>query len=109
MSLNGVKVLVEVNGEILVPLVMNHSKANVTDVDSIIIPSNAERKYLLIVNNSDTDMIINLGNAITEDKGIPLNAGANYQISKDYLFAGEIHAIHKAAGMTKALDITEGV
>lgn len=109
MSLNGVKVLVEVNGEVQVPLVMNHSKANVTDVDSIIIPANAERKYLLIVNNSDTDMIINLGNIITEDKGIPLNAGANYQISKDYLFAGEVHAIHKATGMTKTLDITEGV
>lgn len=105
--LSNVNVNVNVNAEIQ-PLTMTHLKANVTNVDSIVIPENINRKYLLIANNTNTDMIINLGNEILGYVGIPLNSGGNFQITKDYLFIGNVHAIHKLEGETKQLDITEG-
>lgn len=105
--LSNVNVQVQVNGEVQSPLVMTHSKATVTNVDAIVVPANANRKYLLIANNSDADIIINLGSAIVENKGILLKPCGSFQISKDYLFVGEVHATHNTIG-NKGLDITEG-
>jgi len=88
-----------------------HSPYNVTSSNSQILAANANRKYLLVVNDSDTVIYIKIGANASLNDGIRLNAnGGSYEISSAMgnLATGAINAIHGSTG-NKVILITEGV
>lgn len=88
-----------------------HTAVNATTSTSQILASNANRKYALLINDSDTVVYIKIGAAAALNEGIRLNAnGGSYEMSLGMgnLATGAINAIHGGTG-NKALLITEGV
>lgn len=84
----------------------SHSVVQVGTTSTIVLPENLNRKYVLLANNSDTDMFINFGSLATIGEGVPINAKGNYQMPKEYIYNGAISAIHTGIG-TKNLLVTE--
>jgi hypothetical protein len=73
-----------------------------------ILAANADRKYAAIVNDSDTDIYLGVGEAAVLNKGIRLNAnGGSYEITWMNLYKGAIYGIHGGSG-TKRVTIVEG-
>lgn len=71
------------------------------------IAANSNRKYALLVNDSDTDMYLALGKAAVVGEGIRLNKkGGWYEITAINLFTGAVNAICATAG--KNLTTMEG-
>jgi len=88
-----------------------HSAVTVTSTTTQALAANANRKYVLLVNDSDTAIYIKLGAAAVANEGIRLNAnGGSYEMSNlgGNLYAGAINAIHGGSG-NKTLLVTEGV
>ncbi len=88
-----------------------HTAVSVAVTSTAALAANANRLYVLLVNDSDTTIYIKLGAAAVANQGIRLNAsGGAYEISKKAgnLYTGAIYAIHGASG-TKVLLVTEGV
>lgn len=88
-----------------------HGTAGVGTATGTAVPANASRKYLLMVNDSDTDMYLGLDGAAVANEGIRVNSGGgSYAMSfkGGDLFTGEVTAIHGGTG-TKKLLYTEGV
>lgn len=108
MSLNNVNVQVTVTGGESTPITPTHSIVEVGVANTLVLDANPNRKYLLIANNSDTDMYINLEGDAVVGQGIPLNKGGNYQMSSNYISVGAINAIHNGVG-NKQLLVTEGI
>ncbi|MCZ2396125.1 MAG: hypothetical protein LC100_06225 [Chitinophagales bacterium] len=108
MSYNGnVNVNVTVNGEN--PCISaTHSNVAVTNVSTVLLPENPERKYLLLVNNSDATVFLNLSGIAVENEGIPLHPNGSYEMSGSYITKSEIQAVHNNAG-EKTILVTEGV
>jgi len=97
-----------VNGAYTAP---THSAATVTSTTGQALAANANRKYALLVNDSDTAIYIKLGAAAVANEGIRLNAnGGSYEMSDLHgnLYTGAINAIHGSTG-NKTLLVTEGV
>ena len=108
MSYQGnVNVNVTVNGENQA-ITATHSNVAVTNASTILLSENFNRKYLLLVNNSDTIIFINLNGAATVGQGIPLHPNGSYEMSANYITTSGIQAIHNATG-EKTILITEGV
>lgn len=77
-----------------------------TTGDTEVVGINPMRSYLLIVNDSDTDMYLNLGGPAVVNQGIRINnSGGSYEINSTNLFKGRVCAICSAA--SKKLLITE--
>lgn len=88
-----------------------HSQVDVGATSTSMIGANASRRYLLIINDSDTVIYLNLtGAAAVVNRGVRINAnGSNYEMSatNENLVIGAITAIHGGAG-NKSLLVTEG-
>jgi len=99
---------VGVGGDYTTP---THSAVTVTSTTTQALAANANRKYALLINDSDTVIYIKLGAAAVANEGIRLNAnGGSYEMSDLHgnLYAGAINAIHGSTG-NKTLLVTEGV
>ena len=87
-----------------------HAAVNVTTTSAVVKAANNDRKYLLLINDSDTVIYLKLGVAAVLNEGIRLNGnGSSYEISesKGDLYTGAIYGIHGGSG-NKVLLITEG-
>ena len=87
-----------------------HTNVNVNGNTPIIV-ANDGRKYLLIVNDSDTVIYLTLGGAATVPAGIRLNAsGGSYEMSLQLgnIYRGAINANHGGGAADKVLLLTEG-
>jgi hypothetical protein len=99
---------VTVNGSYSTP---SHTTISVTTTSGQALASNTNRKYALLVNDSDTDMYIMLGSSAVLNQGIRINAnGGSYEMSNNFgnLYTGAISVIHGGSG-SKILLATEGV
>lgn len=88
-----------------------HTAVNVTVASGLVLAANADRRYALLINDSDTPIYLALGVAAAVNQGIRLNAaGGSYEMSAPLgnLYTGAVYAIHGGAG-NKVLLVTEGV
>jgi len=89
---------------------ITHTVVEVATTSNTALAGKWDRSYTLIINDSDTDIYLNLGTSVaTVNKGIRLNAhGGSYEMSRQNgnLYRGEITAIHGSVGVKKLL-ITE--
>lgn len=84
---------------------------NVGSVDILLLAANANRKYLMIRNysNSNVYVFIHFSNtAATLGAGIPLKQEEQYEFPSGFIYTGEIRAISSTATL-KEIHITEGV
>ncbi len=74
----------------------------------LVIDSNILRKYLILVNDSDTNMYLNLGTEAAEtNKGIRLNAnGGSYEINLTNPFTGPVHVYCSAAKRLTGVELS---
>jgi len=89
---------------------ITHTAVNVTGTTGQLVAANGSRRYLLLINDSDTDVYINLGAAAVAHQGILLKAsGGSFESSAaaDLLYTGAINAIHGSSG-NKVVLVTEG-
>jgi hypothetical protein len=86
-----------------------HTSAAVTTSDTTPVAANADRKYLLLVNDSDATIYLAIGATAVASAGIPLGVGVAYEMSSPFgnLTTGAIHAIHASTG-SKTMLVTEG-
>ena len=92
-------------------LTVTHTEATVTTGSGAALAANNDRVYVCLVNISDTDMFLRLGEAAVVSEGIQLNSGgSSYEISRQAgnIYRGVINVIHNGAG-NKTLLVTEGV
>jgi len=88
---------------------VTNTAISVGDTSTTILAANANRKYALIVNDSDTVIYLALGAAAIVNNGIRLNAnGGAYVINWTNLYKGAINGIHAATGLTKNVTVVEG-
>lgn len=78
-----------------------HSQASVTNADNTISAGNANRRYLLVQNNSATGVLrIALdGGAATGAKGLRLQPGQHYEVP-GYCLTNAVHAFMETADAT---------
>ena len=82
---------------------------NATTSSQLIIPWNPKRRYIAIVNDSDTTLYLSLGIVAAAATGIRLNAnGGSWELDNklQQMFYGDIYIIHGGAG-NKAYTATE--
>ena len=87
-----------------------HTAVTVGAATTVAKAANANRKYLLLVNDSDEVVYVKLGAAAVLNQGIRLNAsGGSYEMSGALgnLYTGAVNAI--CASGSKTLLVTEGV
>jgi len=87
-----------------------HTTYAVTSVSTTISSTSATRKFLIITNNTDTDVWVSLGTVSAVNKGICLfNYGSAYEMSAGYgnLFTGDITAIISGT-VSKTIQVIEG-
>jgi len=91
-------------------LANTHTTATITTASGTALAANANRKYALLVNNSDTVMYIKIGVAAVANQGIRLNAnGGSYEmLIGQNLDIRAINAVHAGSG-NKVLLVSEGV
>lgn len=86
-----------------------HSAVSVGSSSTAIVSANSERKYLLLINDSDETIYVKLGAAAVANEGIRLAAsGGSLELSvaNGNLYAGAINGICASGG--KTLLVTEG-
>jgi hypothetical protein len=86
-----------------------NTAATIGAATGVALAANANRKYALLVNDSDSAIYLNIGAAAALNSGIRLNAqGGSYEMSAAYgnLDTRAINAISSGAG--KILLVTEG-
>ncbi len=84
--------------------------AAVATASTLGLAANANRRYAILVNDSDTTIYLGLGTAAVLNQGVRLNAnGGSYEMSWELgnLYIGAIYAIHGGSA-TKNLLPTEG-
>ena len=89
----------------------SQSAVNVTSSSTTIIAANAARSYLLIQNNSDTDIFINLtgSTASTSDSSsFKIAASGGSLELRQWVPVGAVTGIHTSSGNTKVLTVLEG-
>lgn len=112
-------VLVDADGRLLINanieasatdnVTMTTSTVNATTASTIISAANADRKLLLLVNLSDTDIWISIGSAAVVGACLELLAnGGQLQIGAPGNSTQAVYAIHAGTG-NKALAKVEGV
>jgi len=88
---------------------LTHSAVSVGDTTTTALAANADRKYALLVNDSDSAIYLMIGAAAVANQGIRINAnGGAYEMSaaNGNLDTRAINAISAIAG--KILLVTEG-
>lgn len=91
---------------------IRQSRVDVAATSTAVIAADDSRKYLILINDSDTVMYVSFGAAATLYSGVRINAnGGNYEMSAAFgnNFVGAIYAIHESTGNTKRLLVNEGV
>jgi len=89
-------------------LTLTHTTIQVATTSTIVLPANSNRKYLLIVNDSDTNMYLSFGVDAVLNEGIPVSASGNYELQPWFISTQAINCIHGGVGDKKLL-VTEGV
>jgi len=83
-----------------------HTAVNVTASDSTLLAANTARRFLLLINSSDTDMYLTLeGTAAALNTGIRINANGGSAMFDSYCPVAAIKGIHGGSG-NKVLLIT---
>lgn len=88
---------------------LKHTVATIGVTNTSVLTENPKRSYLLIVNDSDKEVYITVGENAALNQGIRINPnGSSYEMSAAYgnLDLREINGITSIAG--KKLLITEG-
>lgn len=88
----------------------SHTAPTMGAASALVVAANADREYLLIVNDSDVTIYIKLGEAAVANQGIRLNAnGGSYEMSRKLgnLYSGAVYGI-ASSGTGKVLLVTEG-
>lgn len=101
----------EIDREGYRPFYINYDSpdnVNVGDTSTQIVPTNATRKYLCIVNNSDTTIYLAIGQDAEVNKGVRLNAnGGSFEMIRDNLSYQVVNGIHGAGVVNKQVTIEE--
>ncbi|SRR6266571_283639 len=85
-----------------------HTAYNVTNASTTALAANATRRFILLVNDSDTDIYVNLAGATAVlNQGVRLSANGGSLLLDTYCPVTAIKAIHGSSG-NKALLFTEG-
>lgn len=72
---------------------------DVTTSSTAILAANNARKYVAIVNDSDTTIYLAFGAAAVVNKGIRLNAaGGSLELTPPEMYRGAINGIHGGSG-----------
>lgn len=90
---------------------ITHSVLTVTTTSQQALAANPDRKYAMLINDSDTVIYIKIGVLAVVGEGIRLNPnGGSYEMSSAIgnLYTGAINAIHVGTG-NKNLLVLEGV
>jgi len=93
-----------------VAITPTHTAVTIGSSTTAVLAANANRTYVLLVNDSDAVVYVKLGAAAAMNAGVRLNAnGGSYEMSYNIgnLYTGAINGI-SAAG-SKVLLVTEGV
>lgn len=86
---------------------VTNGKVSVLNSSTVALAANSNRKYALLVNDSDTDMYLALKDDAVVGEGIRLNKnGGWYEITATNLFTGAVNAICATTG--KNLTTIEG-
>lgn len=88
-----------------------HTAVNITSTSGEVLAANANRKYALLINDSDTVIYLKIGSPAVVNEGIRLNAnGSSYEMAAALgnLATGAINGIHGSSG-SKVLTVLEGV
>ena len=99
---------VSINGSLAT---VTHTVVNATTVSGAALAANVNRKYALLINDSDTVLYIKIGATAVVNQGIRLNAnGGSYEISHAVgnLNTGVVNVIHAGIG-NKVILVAEGV
>jgi hypothetical protein len=102
---------VAVTGSSVVYTTATHTQPAITTATTVALAANANAKYRLFVNDSDTVIYLKIAVSAVLNQGIRLNAyGGSYEMSTmlGNLNTGVVNAIHGGSG-NKALLVTEGV
>ena len=91
-------------------ITLTHTVVNATTTTGAALAANANRKYALIVNDSDTTVYLKISSNAVANQGIRLNAsGGSYEMPiGQNLSTGAINCIHAGVG-NKVITIAEGV
>ena len=88
-----------------------HTAVNVTTSSGAALAANANRKYALFINDSDTAIYLSLSGAAVLNAGVRLNAnGGAFELSPKIgnMIVGAVTAIHGGSG-NKVILVTEVV
>lgn len=88
----------------------SQSNIDVLDIGTILVGENPNRNYILVINNSDTDIYLSLSIEIGVNTGIRVNAnGGSYEMSSNIgnLWLGKITCSHSASA-SKSVLVIEG-
>lgn len=80
-----------------------HTEVTCKNSSTVLVAANEKRKYLLVVNDSDTVCYLYLGGTAVAGKGIRLNAaGGSFEMSMQYgnLYRGAINCINATGDKT---------
>jgi hypothetical protein len=92
-------------------IIVNQSRVDVAATSTAVIAANSSRKYLILINDSDTTIYLSFGGAAQLYAGVRLNSnGGSYEMGAAFgnNYTGAVYAIHGSTD-TKRLLINEGV
>lgn len=76
----------------------------VTTSSALVLAANEHRKFCILINDSDADIYIELGNSAAVNTGIRISAnGFSYEIDNSNLWVGDIYAVHGGSGSKNLL------
>jgi hypothetical protein len=87
---------------------VTHTAVTVGAATTAVAAANADRKWLLIINNSDETIYLKLGAAAVLNQGIRINAaGGALELTGGSIYVGAVNGICASGG--KVALVTEGV
>jgi hypothetical protein len=87
---------------------VTHTAVTVGAATTVAKAASADRKWLLLVNDSDETVYVKLGAAAVANQGIRLNAaGGSLELTGGSLYTGAVNCICASGG--KVLLVSEGV
>lgn len=81
--------------------------ATVTDTDAEVLPANADRVYLAIINTGADPVYVTLDGTVATTASFPLPAGASWDTAGVPRFTGAVHAIADT-GISVGIHLLEG-
>ena len=87
--------------------IYHNTGVDVATASTLILAAQDARAYVAIVNDSDTNIYLALGEAATLHNGIRLNAnGGSFEMPSRDMYVGAIYGIHGGTG-TKRVTIED--